>query len=355
MSTLILPVAGKSSRFNDMRPKWLLTMPDGKLMYEKSIESLEVDKFDRVVVTCLKEHIEKYVSLEKLKDSAKKNIDKRIEFLVLDKPTASHSETIYETLTKMSIKGSFYLKDCDNIFSTSYISENSIAVISLNDIDLVDAKNKSYVDVDVFGNVENIVEKNVISNLFCCGGYSFNDANEFIENFNDIQNQNIDNDEIYISHIIYNMLLKGKTFKIHKADNYIDWGTEREYRHYCKKFITVFCDVDGVLLKNGAKFSPNGWATDSIKSNVESFASLQKQGVLYFVITTSRPKSEIPYITDKLSELGLNVDAFLTDLPHTKRVLVNDFSKTNPYPSSIAINLERDSEELSNYLIHLTS
>jgi hypothetical protein len=26
--TLILPVAGKSSRFPNMRPKWLLTMPD---------------------------------------------------------------------------------------------------------------------------------------------------------------------------------------------------------------------------------------------------------------------------------------------------------------------------------------
>ena len=44
----------------------------GKLMYEKSTESLEVIKFDRIVVTCLKEHIEKYVSLEKLKESAKK-------------------------------------------------------------------------------------------------------------------------------------------------------------------------------------------------------------------------------------------------------------------------------------------
>ena len=96
-------------------------------------------------------------------------------------PTASHSETIYETLTKMSIKGSFYLKDCDNIFLPHTLM-NSIAVISLNDIDLIDA-NKSYVDVDVFGNVENIVEKNVISNLFCCGGYSFNDADEFLESF----------------------------------------------------------------------------------------------------------------------------------------------------------------------------
>ena len=36
MKNLILPVAGQSSRYPNMRPKWLITMPDGKLMIEKS-------------------------------------------------------------------------------------------------------------------------------------------------------------------------------------------------------------------------------------------------------------------------------------------------------------------------------
>ena len=44
--SLIIPVAGKSSRYPGMRPKWLLTMPDGKLMLEKSIELFE-PKFKR--------------------------------------------------------------------------------------------------------------------------------------------------------------------------------------------------------------------------------------------------------------------------------------------------------------------
>ena len=37
MKNLILPVAGQSSRYPNMRPKWLITMPDGKLMIEKSV------------------------------------------------------------------------------------------------------------------------------------------------------------------------------------------------------------------------------------------------------------------------------------------------------------------------------
>jgi len=37
MKTLLLPVAGKSARYPGMRPKWLLTMPNGKLMIEQSV------------------------------------------------------------------------------------------------------------------------------------------------------------------------------------------------------------------------------------------------------------------------------------------------------------------------------
>ena len=58
MKTLILPIAGESSRFPGMRPKWLLTMPDGKIMLEKAVEILEMSDYDRVVVVCLKKHLD---------------------------------------------------------------------------------------------------------------------------------------------------------------------------------------------------------------------------------------------------------------------------------------------------------
>ena len=60
--------------------------------------------------------------------------------------------------------------------------------------------------------------------------------------------------------------------------------------------------------------------------------------------------SSSEFVNYCVKKLGLDVDRFITDLPHSKRVLVNDFSKSNPYPSAISINIERDSEELSSYL-----
>ena len=40
---LLLPVAGKSSRFPGLRPKWLLTLPNGQLMIERSLSGLKLE------------------------------------------------------------------------------------------------------------------------------------------------------------------------------------------------------------------------------------------------------------------------------------------------------------------------
>ena len=44
----------------------------------------------------------------------------------------------------------------------------------------------------------------------------------------------------------------------------------------------------------------------------------------------------------------------ITDLPHSKRLLVNDFANTNPYPTAISLNTERDSLILSRMFKELS-
>jgi hypothetical protein len=147
--------------------------------------------------------------------------------------------------------------------------------------------------------------------------------------------------------------LDGEKFIIERAHNYIDWGTLREYRHYCKSLVTIFCDVDGVIFKNGSKFGKSGWKTEPISENLHKLSQLQKEGRLYLVITSSRPDGEIEYIKGRLLEYGLLADKYVMGLPHSKRILINDYSATNPYPSAFSINIERDGENLSKMLDHL--
>ena len=347
MNTLILPVAGQSARFPGMRPKWLLTMPDGLLMIEKSVSLFNLNVFSRIVVVALKEHLMEYTNKKKLLFSLKKNISKKIEIVALNKSTSCQAETVLEAIKKAKIEGGIYIKDCDNMFASNIgsTSKNEVTIDDANTVGLMDAKNKSYIDFNKIGYLTNIVEKEVISSFFCCGGYSFKSALKFVKFSKQLLKKS---SAVYISHVIFAMLMKNEMFTHNKAKKYIDWGTLREFRNWQKKYTTIFCDLDGCLLKNSSKFSELGWRTKAIKKNIELLSEISKKGFLKLIITTSRPRSETGYIEHALKKHGIKPNYILTDLFHSKRILVNDFSETNPFPTAIAVNLERDSDQLSS-------
>ena len=81
---------------------------------------------------------------------------------------------------------------------------------------------------------------------------------------------------------------------------------------------------------------------------------LQEKKKIHLLITTSRPKSEIPFIKKILKKYSIMFKTIITDLPHSKRLLVNDFADTNPYPTAISLNTERDSLILSRMFKELS-
>ena len=149
------------------------------------------------------------------------------------------------------------------------------------------------------------------------------------------------------------MILNGLNFQYIKSDNYISWGTIFEYRNWQRKSLTIFCDFDGCLVKNGSSIFKGGQKINPIEKNLMSLKNLELTNDLELIITTSRPKSEINKIKNILKKYNINYKSIITDLKHSKRILVNDFAVTNPYPSSVSINTERNSEELSGILDNL--
>ena len=346
MKTLLLPVAGRSSRFAGTRPKWMLTMPDGRLMIEQSVEGLSLASFDRVIVVALAEHVEKYTSLARLCALLKKSICEHVEILLLDEATASQVETIAVALEKARVVGEFFVKDCDNSFEVDYAGGNVVAVVDLHSVVKVNAANKSYVQTDPLGLVKNIVEKHVISNFFCCGGYGFASVDVFLAHWSRLKTH----ENLYLSHVIFSMIMEGVEFQTVTAQAYCDWGTLDDFRSYCDQRLVVFCDIDGVLFKNSSKFAPDGWTYSPLQRNLDALKEIQSAGNLYLVVTTSRPEELKDELDTQLHAAGLRVDQFVMGLPHGSRYLINDFSTTNPFPSAVAINLERDSTTLEAYL-----
>ena len=61
MKTLIVPMAGRSSRYPGLRPKWMLSHPmSNTFMGIASILGLNLDFFDKIYFVALQEHEDKY-------------------------------------------------------------------------------------------------------------------------------------------------------------------------------------------------------------------------------------------------------------------------------------------------------
>jgi hypothetical protein len=135
-----------------------------------------------------------------------------------------------------------------------------------------------------------------------------------------------------------------------EALNYEDWGTVESYKNYMHKSIVLFCDIDGVLLLNGSKFSKNGWEYEVLEKNLNSLKKISNNYNAYLIITTSRPESEKKLLEELFEKNKIRVQHYLMGLPHTKRILINDYAETNSYPTAISINLLRNSDELGMIL-----
>lgn len=99
-STVIVPCAGKSSRFPNLRPKYLLVNPTGNLMLIDAISKINLNDC-RIIITILSEHEKKYGVTEILN---KFFPNMGVEVCVLDGETSSQSETVRQTIDKMDVK-----------------------------------------------------------------------------------------------------------------------------------------------------------------------------------------------------------------------------------------------------------
>lgn len=140
--------------------------------------------------------------------------------MLLDKPTATQAETIVRTISQEKITGSVFIKDADCFFSAEVLPENGVAVYPLEQLELVDPRHKSYVAVDDMQHITNIIEKRVVSHLFNAGGYCFEDIETFLKAYDKCASLG----SIYLSHLIYAMLLDGESFRPIQVKKYNDWN-----------------------------------------------------------------------------------------------------------------------------------
>ncbi|MBQ2993033.1 MAG: hypothetical protein IJE21_03960 [Alistipes sp.] len=224
--SLIVPVAADKPEYNETLPYVFGLDEEGVVICIRAIMGMDTSCFDNIYFTILRKHDAKYCLSEMLQMQFGRLGLSQAKVVVLDAPTSSQPETIYQTIRKEHIEGAIFIKDSDCYFTCEPRPQNGVAIYPLEELSMVDPRNKSYVAVDDMFYVTNIIEKRVVSRYFNAGGYCFESSDEFCRYYERLHNLG----HLYLSHIIYAMLLDKREFRPIRVKEYKDWGTMHLYK-----------------------------------------------------------------------------------------------------------------------------
>ena len=224
--SLIVPAAADYHDSRDVLPNVFSLDKRGIMLCVRAIMGLNLNVFNHIYFSILRKHAELFNVDDMIRLQLRRLGINNAEIVILDSKTSSQAETVYQTIKKKNICGGFFIKDADGYFETAVGNENSIHIFPLEEMTTVDPQHKSYVSVDDMRYVTNIIERRVVSNYFNVGGYGFEKVGDYISCYNHLSTFSQD---IYLSHIVYSLLLENIHFKPAKVKNYQDWTVLSRY------------------------------------------------------------------------------------------------------------------------------
>jgi hypothetical protein len=339
---IIMPCAGLSTRFPNMRPKYLLSDYNNRLMIENAAKNF-IGKYN-VTIAILKQHNEMFNAENKLREA----FGDKVNIVVLDEPTSGPADTVYQAIMNseyfFTSVSPMLIKDCDGFYDTDLVDGNAIYVSKLSkNPDIRNAPAKSYTITNEQGIITSVVEKQIVSNSFCVGGYQFASIGEYVDTFEKLKGNATS--EIFVSNIIDYMISNGAVFNEKEVENFIDVGTADDWFKFNNK-PTYFCDIDGTIVKT-KDFHDDPY--EPIQKNVDALLKEQARGCK-LVFVTARKKRYEEYTNKILTEMGFVNYVLVMETNHSRRVLINDYANSNPFPSAVALNLKRDSDNLGDMI-----
>lgn len=339
---IIVPAAGLSTRFPNMKPKYLLYDYKGEMMLMNALNYFRKKGY-KINIGILKEHQEKYNVIEQISYEYPDNIN----YVIIDRPTRGPADTVYQILQNSNVKGEFLVKDCDSFFDHEISEGNYICVSNISKHEVLKKlASKSFVIVNEQDIVTNIIEKQVVSDTFCVGGYKFESAEQYKKSFEFVSQMS---GEIFVSDIIEHMLDQSCVFTKKDVTNYVDVGTAQDWFEFNDKPV-IFCDIDGTIVIAQSRLDLESKKEPvPLQKNIDKLLEMQDNGA-QFIFTSARENQFTSLTRDMLYRLGFKSFNLICGLQNSKRILINDYNNANPYPRAEAINIHRNADNLSDFL-----
>lgn len=244
-TTLILPMAGKGSRFSDLgyqTPKPLLNI-DGEPMIVQAVKCLP--ECEENTFICLEEHDKQY-NLNKVLQSFFKNSTVK----TISNVTEGQACTVQIGIeaSNIDIEKPILVSASDN--GVVYDIQKYISLIKDDSIDVIvwtfrnnpTSKNNpnmySWLEVDENNKIKKVHCKKFIfddplRSHAIIGTMFFRKAKYFIEGFLNNKKENIrTNGEFYVDDVINANIKMGLSVFAYEVENYICWGTPDDYKTY---------------------------------------------------------------------------------------------------------------------------
>ncbi len=352
---VLIPMAGAGSRFSRQGhalPKPLIEV-NGFTLIEHSIKSFDVDA-QFVFVTRRWEdssHNQQLSAL--LKRLRPESVEIQIDHL-----TNGASETCLSAVELINNDEPLVIYNCDqkinwnpNEFLSFVARENPDGAVVL--YNSRDPKN-SFVEM-TDGRITRFVEKQAVSNHALIGFHYWARGRDFVSSASELvaRFRTSGQPECYVSET-YNYLLEqgAKILPYHISNNrYIPLGTPEDVAKYVgqvKEFYTakpktIFCDIDGTILKHAHSISEVLSNQPTILSHVRSKFNQWDSAGHKIILVTARKESTRAVTEQQLTQLGLAWDQLLMGVGGGVRYLINDKLEAGDPDRACAINVITDS------------
>ena len=239
--TIVIPMAGEGKRFKDdgiLEPKYMIKVKE-KTLFEWSVDSLPVNISKKIIFVCLEEHEKKFNVSEFIKKIMnQKYPNSKYEVIYVKQTTGGQVETVLHTKHLIRPESLLIIYNIDTYFVSTRLKTKILTLKNKNIDGLLGCfksndKNLSFIKLNEKGFVEEVKEKEKISDYASTGLYIFTRAKQFFEaGENMIENKNKVKNEYYVSEI-YNMLLKSNAkFEIDLVDEFSPLGTPDDLKKF---------------------------------------------------------------------------------------------------------------------------
>jgi hydroxymethylpyrimidine pyrophosphatase-like HAD family hydrolase len=337
---LIFPVAGKGERFGGTFKPFLKI---GDITFiEKTMSSFSrTDIISKFYFICTQN--------QEVEFNVSENLSKIIgdidfELIIIPEETSGPYQTIRSALKIKGITGKSIICDCDHYLNGDDILE-ALSDVSAKDIiiptyqiEKSEFKNWSKIILDG-DSIKGVVEKEDVD-----GNFTFKGIIGCI-GFKEIGNFLLDKDFKYVSDLLNHLITgAGCSYSIIDARDCLFYGDPQMYEkslNVLRSKMTIFCDIDGVLIKH----NPHSVSDPEMNEMIDGFQKLEEWRKMghKVVLTTARNSKKRKEILNLLEVKGIKYDDLLTSCNPGQRILINDRKPSSPFlPQSLSFEITRD-------------